>query len=281
MPALNGARRSGKEASCISNLRQVMIRMLMYSIDNNDWLMPAGRNAGNYVNQHYSMFLEQNEYGKGMGKNIGICPEDFGLTYNGKKWEASNFVVFDPELYNPPNGKKESPPITGGNSVGHGSGYLYYTSYQTNGMIFGKGHSKSVKITQIKNPGITFAFTDGYNDCIGASEIEGTTIKNATGKGSWGRGQQRLHLRHKRNVVNVYFDGAARKFNGPKHSTAGNIPDYGYVFNEGFSFFDQGAHQRTSGCADHSHDMNDPWGGNDGGSGGVMPCGYIAFSGEK
>ena len=102
MPVLNSAREKGKQASCTSNQRQVMIRILMYSIDNNGFMMPSGRidSKGKFINQQYSMFLDDNAYAeKGKG-SINQCPSDPGLKFDGEQWPTSNYVILSPELTN-------------------------------------------------------------------------------------------------------------------------------------------------------------------------------------
>ena len=41
LPALNNAREKGRSASCINNLKQLSSGCTQYSMDNNDWMVPA------------------------------------------------------------------------------------------------------------------------------------------------------------------------------------------------------------------------------------------------
>lgn len=46
LPALEGARRKGRDLTCINNLKQQMILYSFYSDDNDDWLCPSAQIAG-------------------------------------------------------------------------------------------------------------------------------------------------------------------------------------------------------------------------------------------
>jgi len=98
------------------------------------------------------------------------------------------------------------------------------------------------------------------------------------GSGS-GRAQQPIHLRHNGNVIISYCDGTARLFNGPKNADAGNCKNGTYVNAEGRKFFAFNIDRPDCTICGNKHDMNDPWGGNNGGSSGMMPCGYISYAG--
>ena len=54
LPALNQAREKARASNCLSNIKQNMQAMLMYSVDNDDWLALGGQKGTNYT---WPMFL--------------------------------------------------------------------------------------------------------------------------------------------------------------------------------------------------------------------------------
>ena len=273
LPALGKAREKGREASCTSNQRQVMIRILMYGLDSDGYMMPSGRSdsQGKFVNQHYSMFMNSSSYAESRKQNIAICPSDPGLTYSGRKWKASNYVTLSTEIT---GGNEKDPDPSGQVS----DGFMFFLSYQTNCYVTGKYAFTSARIEQLLNPGNTFMFADGYTDntkSITNGEIQ--SLDNV-GAGS-GRAQQPIHLRHNGSLVLSYCDGSARRFNGPKNADAVNCKPGCYVYAEGRKYFAFNIDRLDCPCG-NKHDMNDPWGGNNGGSGGRMRMRQVFICGR-
>ena len=54
LPALSSARERARTASCLSNLKQIGLGAVMYSNDNNDWLVPRLMGNGNWQEPKYT-----------------------------------------------------------------------------------------------------------------------------------------------------------------------------------------------------------------------------------
>ena len=68
LPALNKAREKGRQADCQADLKQIMSTSLMYTQDNNEWVMPTGMGPRYW----YVMMLE--DYG--VSGNAFGCPSN-------------------------------------------------------------------------------------------------------------------------------------------------------------------------------------------------------------
>jgi len=74
LPALNTAREKGRQASCLSNLKQLSLGILMYAQDNDDTLCFEHINPNNYAAQLSNWLDQSYKYVK--NRQVYICPTD-------------------------------------------------------------------------------------------------------------------------------------------------------------------------------------------------------------
>lgn len=148
LPGLNSARAKARQATCLSNLKQVQQCLGFYTTDFDDHLPPmvdpwqSSVKYGFYhaVYYHYAKIKRDSVYG-----TIGACPE-FPLTKVSYGWSSKSYVFADQSFA--------------------GSPCLHLT-YTGNGTLFdmGSGHSRdSRRISQIKKPSGVFTFADSRNE---------------------------------------------------------------------------------------------------------------------
>src|SRR5438876_4849212 len=57
LPALTRAKLQAKSAACKSNMRQVSLALKVYAMDNNGWLFPTDRGAGEPHERRWPMLV--------------------------------------------------------------------------------------------------------------------------------------------------------------------------------------------------------------------------------
>ena len=115
LPALNSARNRARGISCAGNFKQFGILMNLYTVDNNDWIVPSSSSTQKiggsaalwltsltqYVQSDAYWFWGWNSTAKSATRNLFLCPEKqteayAGLNYMYNKSCGSNLTDKNP-----------------------------------------------------------------------------------------------------------------------------------------------------------------------------------------
>ncbi len=99
LPALNAAREKARATKCISNLKQIGLKVQLYADESNDFLIPAGYDRGGR-NRWWTYFFdyqEGNEEGTFQKSKFAACPSIsvFNDSLPSSNWENFSYA------YNP------------------------------------------------------------------------------------------------------------------------------------------------------------------------------------
>lgn len=148
LPGLNSARAKARQATCLSNLKQVQQCLSFYTSDFDDHLPPMadpGQTSDKYgfyhaSYYHYAKIKRDNVYG-----TIGACPE-FPLKKVSYGWSSNSYIYANQSFAGSP---------------------CQHLTYTGNGTLFdmGGGHYRdSRRISQIKKASGVFTFADSRNE---------------------------------------------------------------------------------------------------------------------
>ena len=178
LPALNSARAKARQATCISNLKQVQQCLNFYTADFDDFLPPMAdpsQTATKYGFYHASYY----HYGKikrdRVFGTIGACPE-FPLEKVSYGWSSKSYIYANESFAGSP---------------------CQHLTYTGNGALFDLGgvHQKdSMRVNQIKRASGVFTFADSRNEMNAHTSYTGS---------------QRIGVPHNQSANFAFFDGHA------------------------------------------------------------------------
>ena len=179
LPALNSARAKARQATCISNLKQIQQCLGFYTADYDDYLPPMvdpAQTSDKYgfyhaVYYHYGKIKRDHVFG-----TIGACPE-FPLSKVSYGWSSKSYIYASESFAGSP---------------------CQHLTYTGNGPLFdmGSGHYRdSRRITQIKNPSVVFTFADSKNTQNAHTSYTGT---------------QKIGVPHTQSANFAFLDGHAQ-----------------------------------------------------------------------
>ena len=147
LPALNSARAKARQATCVSNLKQMQQCLGFYTMDFDDYLPPMADPAqssdkyGFYhaAYYHYGKIKRDHVYG-----TIGACPE-FPLSKVSYGWSSKSYIYASSSFAGSP---------------------CQHLTYTGNGALFDLGggrYRESRRISQVKKASGVFTFADSRN----------------------------------------------------------------------------------------------------------------------
>ncbi len=205
LPALSKARDKANSIACTSNLKQVGLAFILYSGDNDDYMVPLA-DADNL----------RAWCGTRSDPSSSFAPEGGLMTYltgskRIKRCPALQLIGVDDSPY--------------GNNLGCG-GYGY------NGNELSVWWNSFKRITQVKRPASTLAFADSAQFKSASEIVEVYTISSPYS--SWGDQSPDMHFRHGGKANAVRVDG---------HVSSEQMT-YTHAGYSGFSTADLRAHYR-------------------------------------
>jgi prepilin-type N-terminal cleavage/methylation domain-containing protein/prepilin-type processing-associated H-X9-DG protein len=193
LPALNKARNISKDTSCKNNLKQIGLAALLYSNDNNDWIIPGG-------DRSYSWQLGQTWIGRLTGNvtayNTGRAPYGVSLYSNA----ATGSIA------------KSSPFVCPREPIGFGSnslGLYRFCHYGMNVWVSGDNaytdaRGRARKMTQLRKTSVTMLVMDS-GDITDFMIPTAWPINSASRSLGWRHGNAITGLQGDTNVA--YLDG--------------------------------------------------------------------------
>ena len=132
LPALNNARMKAKDISCRNNLKQIGLASTSYTMDHNDYIVPALGNPASRVQDTWVGLLS------GVADSSGNATGGYGLSFFGNTRTAGTFAC-----------PAESIPFTTVNAnANDGTGFVY-THYGVNSLLTGSSSSFFRKLTSV------------------------------------------------------------------------------------------------------------------------------------
>jgi prepilin-type N-terminal cleavage/methylation domain-containing protein/prepilin-type processing-associated H-X9-DG protein len=213
LPALGKAREKANSIACTSNLKQVGLAFILYSGDNDDYMVPLADPANLRA-----------WCGTRSDPSSSFAPEGGLMTYltgskKIKRCPALQLVGFDDSPY--------------GNNLGCG-GYGY-NGNELSCFLWGDDGIPFIhfnRITQVKRPALTLAFADSAQFKSASEIVEVYTINPPYG--TWGDMSPDMHFRHGGKANAVRVDG---------HVSSEQMT-YTHAGYTGFSTADLWAHYR-------------------------------------
>ena len=181
LPALNSAREKGRQADCQGDLKQIMTTSLMYTQDNNEWVMPIGMGSRYW----YGIMFE--DYG--VSANAFSCPSNkLNVTRVNGEESSKAFCIYD-ALYNKGLTRR-----------------TYLAKYRAGMQMFGTTQQALFKSSKVNSATSSFIYwcsqwNNGTNNVMGYNLAPALYNNN----GSWGD-KQPLPT-HGDKYVASFFDG--------------------------------------------------------------------------
>ncbi|MBR1966330.1 MAG: type II secretion system protein [Lentisphaeria bacterium] len=175
LPALGRARERARAVACISNMKQQGTTEMMYSQDNDDYVLPTGNGgAGNYMRmilpycngdgKIYTCAMAEKEgiaTGKGSWPEIASGKTFYRFTYIRNSSAGGMNPWNDSELLGRKIGKWPNPSMTVVNFDGNcTNGYLKYSSVTNDGNNIKYRHSGAANILMLAGNVTTFKPVD-------------------------------------------------------------------------------------------------------------------------
>ena len=203
LPALASAKERARGIACMSNLHQTGLALHVYSVDHDDYLVPAEYNVGNgaaheegwvtlLVNGGYLTAPKKETHGAPpLGRSVFLCPSTLPQVYE-----------FNPVSRDDPEGAKSYP----FKSESTGTRFYVDCSYGING---GLGSAEKAPFTR-------FPADEGARELNRLARISRPSQTPALYDGWWilnGK-DERINARHARSARSnlLFLDGAARTF---------------------------------------------------------------------
>ncbi len=169
LPALSKARARAKSATCMNNLKQLGVVILMYAQDWNDILV-----IGVYPDPWYRPW---DRYSSNGVNNIIVCPAWKPYTYTHESFTYG---------------------LRGAGFWGYKSDALYRPNYPTD------SNPAYLYLSYIKKPSLLWLITDTFLYDPGASK-HGNQFRTLTYSSGSGGGQGKVHFRHPGATANFLF----------------------------------------------------------------------------
>jgi len=189
LPALSQARERARQATCMSNLKQIGLMFMMYSEDYNGWIAGMGPNSWPWSRILYlagytgRLPASSSDY---KGNKVFLCP-----AYPPKTWDINDYQSFS-YTYGFRIGHQTYPTLYGTTAWANEFGQYYFNSSP---MIY-------LRIGTVKRPSALVILADS---AIPASRKQSWTLDNS--------GEHRLHLRHNGRANCLFADGHVESAN--------------------------------------------------------------------
>ncbi|HCU34963.1 MAG TPA: hypothetical protein DGT21_05735 [Armatimonadetes bacterium] len=157
-PVFARAREKARQSSCLSNVKQIMLGMLMYAQDNDERLPVGGYSGGRYWPQVIEPYLKNTQ--------ILVCPSwstlSAGTNYG---WNFYNFGYIDTDHrrhYSVPLGEVKTPAQC--ILIGDSDMYTIATDtlYTMNYLLYAPNYSSTYGLSRRHNEGGNYGYIDGH-----------------------------------------------------------------------------------------------------------------------
>lgn len=181
LPALNNAREKGRQADCQGDLKQIITTSLMYTQDNDEWVMPVGMGSRYW----YAFMLE--DYG--VSEKAFACPSNNRNVTRVASEDSGSFFYVEDALYNKGLTRR-----------------TYLANYRAGMQMFGATQQALYKSSKVNSATKSFIYwcsqwISGTNNVMGYNLAPALYNNN----GSWGD-KQPLPT-HGDKYVASFFDG--------------------------------------------------------------------------
>ncbi len=185
LPALNSARNSGRDSSCLNNIKQIALFGLQYSSSNDGWVMPY-----KYRNKSWAVNI---------AGEIGNRPESALNDPN------LGYCNFKEPLFSCPSESVPVGPNAGDFICGHYAVNWLFVGYQGSGDIPEERFRKESEVTSAAS--VVFIMDNSYKQNYGITNVDNN---------------ERLALRHRSGgTVNIVEDDSGKHYKGGKAMTVG------------------------------------------------------------
>ena len=166
LPALQNAKEQSKRATCLANLKQVGLALLMYADDNESWICP---NGGDWIGTLTNRYLPGSRMltirtGTGCPSRLGTPDTWFPFGIN------ANLIAQG--VYTVPHALKEV--VHGGRIMLVGESYynLPMQHFYSDFAIQGQPAPGNYVMVRHKGQGLNFVFVDGHGEFLKAASYD-------------------------------------------------------------------------------------------------------------
>jgi len=199
LPALGKAREKAKAISCTSNLKQIQLGMMLYTVDSQDYFPP------------YRITYNTGDHYRTRDGNASWVLVLLANGYIGKSQNSTTYNLFG-GAYKVFRCPSQPPPTANRSGSGWKTGNLYdcqnYPGYGYNYLNIGGGYhdpsGELAKATQIKNPSATIATADTY---VSSRLVADNGYYAMIGYFTTSKTYGCLHARHGNTVNTGWCDG--------------------------------------------------------------------------